>query len=251
MKQKTDYKWLLAIVAVLVLAIVFADPIKNFVQFQIKMQSLRTLYIQLASAFDQKRWSDYYDLSLQSAKRYVSRDQFANYMTNHSAYSSKSTINNTNITENTGTVSSTIVLCLSLDCSGGNKKVETLEKTYIYENGKWKTPPENEPSEKALNNAEIAFTNNSKEKINDGIQTWSRYGVSSLNYAIHNYALYLDQNPEELTKLANYNEQYKKKKTVIRQIPLPEYNPPRLQIKQPQQTNCYPNGVGGFNCTTY
>jgi hypothetical protein len=251
MKQKTNYKWLLAIVAIFILSILLADPIKNLVDSQIKKNSLRTLYTQFSYAFDRKQWSNYYELSLQSAKRFVSRDQFSNYMTNHSAYSSQTTINSIDVKENIGKVSSTVVLCLSSDCSSNNKKVETLEKTFIYENGKWRTPPENEPSENALNNAEIAFTNNSQEKIDEGIQIWSRYGVNNLNYAIYNYALYLEQNHEELIKLSKYNEQYKNKKTATRQIPLPEYNPPRLQIKQPQQTTCYPNGVGGFNCTTY
>lgn len=257
MKQKTDYKWLLAIVAVFVLAILLADPIKSFIQRQIKKQSLRTFYTQLSRAENQKQWSTLYDFLPNSTRRFVSRDQYVRSQSSNPniPYSSQTVVNRMEINGDNGTVNRTKTMCRTSDCTGNNKTVDTSDKIYIYKNGKW-SMLENEPSEKALSIAYFMYANSgSKTNQQNAINKWSNYGVVTADYAVHNFALSLDNDSSEMVKAENWVEEYKanQNKSVViqRQIPLPEFNPPRLQIKQPQQTNCYPNGIGGFNCTTY
>lgn len=247
---------LIALILIIATAVLF-DPVKNFVQLQIKKQSLRTFYTQLSTAENQKQWSTLYDFLPNSTRRFVSRQQFMNYAPKspNLPYSARTTVNSIVINGDIGKVNRTTIQCVTVECTGSNQKVDTSDRTYVFVKGKWNVP-ENEPTEKALSIAYFMYTNSgSKTNQQNAINKWSNYGVASADYAVHNFALSLDNDSSEMVKAENWVEEYKtnqnKRVVIQRQIPLPEFNPPRLQIKQPQQTNCYPNGIGGFNCTTY
>lgn len=259
-KTKTTHSplnYLLVVLLSIVAVIVFADPIKNFAQLQIKKQSLRTFYTQLSSAENQKNWSTLYDFLPNSTRRFVSRQQFMSYASKNPnlPYSARTTINSIEMNGDVGRVNRTTIQCLTAECTGVNQKVYTYDQTYVFVNGKWNVP-ESEPSEKALSLAYFMYANSgTKTDQQNAINKWSNYGVATADYAVHNFALFLDNDSAKMAETENWVENYKanqnKRVIIQKQIPLPEFNPPRLQIKTPQQTNCYPNGVGGFNCTTY
>lgn len=233
------------------------NPAKSFIQSQIKKQSLRTFYTKLSTAENQKNWSALYDFFPNSTKRFVNKDQYVIFQSKNPNifYSSKTVINNINVNGETGIVNRTKTLCLTSECTGNTKMVDTSDKTYVYKNGKW-SMLESEPSEKALSLAYFMYANSgTKTDQQNAINKWSNYGVTTADYAVYNFALFLDNDSTKMAETENWVENYKanqnKRVIIQKQIPLPEFNPPRLQIKTPQQTNCYPNGVGGFNCTTY
>lgn len=243
------------LLCVLLIVIVLLDPIKNFVKLQIKKQNLRTFYTQLSTAENQKQWSTLYDFLPNSTRRFVSRQQFMSYAPRNPnlPYSARTTINNIEINGDVGKINRTNIQCVTAECTGSNQKVDTSDRTYVFINGRWKIP-ENEPSEKALSLASFMSTISTKTEQQNAINKWSSYGVSNVDYAIHNFALFLDNDSIKMAETENWVENYKanqnKRVIIQRQIPLPEYKTPEM----PKTTRCHTTGFGQFantTCTTY
>ena len=260
-ENRSPLSYIIVALLLIVCTVVLADPIKNFVQLQIKKLSLRTYYTQLSTAENQKNWSSLYNFLPNSTKRFVSREQYVSFQSRNPnpPYSSKTTINRLSITGDNGIINRTTVQCLALDCTGTNQKIDTSDRTYIFQNGQWKMP-EIEPSEKALSLAYFMYANSgTKADQQKAVSNWGNFGVANADYSLHNFALSLDFSSDEMAKAENWVETFKanqnKPVVVQRQIPMPVYNPPRLVIPPAQQiktTHCTPDFFGGgVTCTSY
>lgn len=252
--------YILVALLLIIATVVLVDPIKKFVQLQIKKQSFRTFYNRISSANDKFDWSTVYDYLPTSTRKFVSKSQYVSKMQKYNPYSRSTVVHSFEIDNNTGKVSRTITTCLTQECTGTNKDVFNGEIQYIYNNGQWSIPDET-PTSKALENSAFIYSHSSKDDLATFVKNWSYYGVSTPDYMINNYALNLDQNPVLMAKVENWIENFKanqnKQVIIQRQIPLPEYNTPKLQVPQmqmPKTTHCYTTGFGQFasvNCTTY
>lgn len=235
---------------------VFGDNIKEFINIQTKKHSLREFYTQLSSAYDQKQWSDYYDFYPQSIKRFVPEYDFEFYFTNEKehTYSTRTIIQNIEINENIGKVTGKQIDCLSSDCTGSNQNMTEGSRTFIYENNKWKIPEE-EPSVEALSKSKYLITNELEENRIERIKNFSYFGYINLEYAIHNYAIYLDNNPEQMAAVDNWIETYKA--SLVRQNTRVVYLRPSVPmpatptIKPLERVTCRNIGNGSITCTNY
>lgn len=261
MKNNNQAKWPIVIIGILILALIFSNPVNDFLHAQIKKQSLRKFYTQLSTAENSKNWSALYDFLPNSTKRYISREQYVSFQSKkpNLPYSSKTTINNITITGDNGVINRTTIQCLTSDCTGTNRKVDTADRSYIYQNGQWKMP-EVEPSEKALNLAYFMYANSgTKTDQQKAVSNWSSFGVINADYAVHNFALFLDNDSSEMAKAENWVETYKanqnKPVVIQRQIPMPVFNEPKLVVPPAPQiktTHCTPDFFGGgVTCTSY
>lgn len=260
-KRQTPLNYLLIGLVVIVAAIVLSDPINNFVHAQLKSMSLRAFYTQLSTAENNKNWSMLYDFLPNSTRRYVSREQYVSFQSKkpNQPYSSKTTINSLTVNGDNGVINRTTIQCLTSDCAGSKRKVDTADRSYVYQNDRWKIP-EVEPSEKALNLAYFMYNNSgTKADQQKAVNNWGNFGIINPDYSVHNFAIVLDYDSSEMAKAENWVETYKanQNKPVIiqRQIPMPVYNPPRLVVPPAQQiktTHCTPDFFGGgVTCTTY
>jgi hypothetical protein len=166
-------------------------------------------------------------------------------------------INSIKIDGNSGVINRTITTCLSSNCTGSNQTVNKSEEIYIYENGEWKIP-EKEPSNRALSISSFEFTYGSGSEIDreNSIKNWCKYGIVDFDYAVYNYALFLDSNPEKMAKEENAIEAYKadqnrqaNTRTVIKYLPSFPMTVPTFSM--PKTTHCRPDYMGGVTCTTY
>lgn len=250
--------YVLIALLLIVITILLADPIKDFIQLQIKKQSLHSFYNRLASANDKFDWSAVYDYLPPSTKKFVSRDQYVGRLQKNTTFSRSTVAHSFEIDGNIGKVSRTITTCLTQECTGTNKDVFNGEIQYIYNNGQWSVPDEL-PTSKALENSAFLYSHLSQDDMATFVKNWSYYGVSTPDYMINNYALSLDQNPVLMAKVENWIENFKanqnKPVVIQRQIPMPVYNPPRLVVPRATQiktTHCTPDFFGGgATCTTY
>ena len=233
------------------------DSIKKTIQYQLKIFSLRQFHSNISNIEKQWNWSLYYEFLPNSTKKFVTRSQYINYMSNlKKPFSTNIVINNIKIDGDTGIINRTRIECATSSCNGNDKSIDTFDRVFFYTNGYWKIPEEI-PSDRALNISSFEFVEFvSETNKQNSIKNWGKYGVFNLNYAIYNFALSLDNNPEQMIKEENLIENYKADKnrqantrTVVKYLPSFPMTVPTFSM--PKTTHCRPDYMGGVTCTTY
>lgn len=229
-------------------------------QNEVKKQALGKFYNEIITAQDKQDWASLYKLVRQSVRDNVTEAQFtAHYseqMGKDKIVSRETRVNSIEVTGNTGTVNRTLITCLAKDCTGKNRTEENAIKPYEYVNGKWRIP-DPEPSERALKAANYGYQNSSKSDQNDLLNQYG-YGSDNSTFAVRNWAVYFDENLEELIRVETIVEQDKldKSRPIYNQQPAQIIQQPAPIINQPApiQQNTYPkhctsNTIGDYTYT--
>lgn len=237
------------------------EPVKVTGEAEIKKQALAKFYNEIITAQDKQDWASLYKLVRQSVRDNVTEAQFSAFYSEQPGkdkiVSRETIVNSIEVTGSSGIVNRTIVTCLAKDCTGKNRTEENARKPYEFVNGKWQIP-DPEPSERALKAANYGYQNSSKSDQNDLLNDFG-YGSDSSTYAVRNWAVYLDENLEELIRVETIVEQdkidrsrpiYNQQPAQIIQQPAPIINQPAPVIQQ--QTfpkNCTSNTIGNYTYT--
>ena len=222
---------------------------------EVKKQELTKFYNDISTAQENQDWSTIYDLAVPKfVKDNISKDQF---ITNQKMSANKDKIVSQNTIVNSvvvngddGIVDRTIVTCKTQECTGNNRKVDNAKKQYVYVNGKWQMP-DPKPSEKALTASSYIYMNVSATDQKKFISDYG-YGSNSTTFAINNFALFLDQYPDNLAITEAWidkNKAERSRPVVNYQPPAINYQPPAI-IQQPQNPiNCTSNTIGNYTYT--
>lgn len=217
-----------------------------------KKQDLENFYNEISEASDKQEWSKLYDLSPQSVKNNVTREEFVSNETSQAKKNNylfqKTTVNSIQVDGNKGTVDRTIIRgksdsCTSQVYSPTQKKtieipytdnpnciVDNDKREFEYVNGKWQRP-DPEPSERSLKAANYIYSNSSVSDQTSLLVNWG-YGFKNSSFAVRNLAVYFDGNLEELIRAETWVENSKAEKS------RPIYNQQPAQIiQQPAQQN--------------
>ena len=227
-------------------------------QTEVKKQALGKFYNEIITAQDKQDWASLYKLVRQSVRDNVTEAQFTAHYSEQvgkdKIVSRETRVNSIEVTGNSGIVNRTIITCLAKDCTGKNRTEENARKPYEFVNGKWQIP-DPEPSERALKAANYGYQNSSKSDQNDLLNDFG-YGSDSSTYAVRNWAVYLDENLEELIRVETIVEQDKldRSRPIYNQQPAQIIQQPAPIINQPapQQTfprNCTSNTIGNYTYT--
>lgn len=228
------------------------EPLKIVDETEVKKQALTKFYSELSSANDKKDWAKLYTLAPQSVRGNVTQDQYVSYqksIKNQPTYRS-TTVHSIKVDGNKGTVERTLVICVTKECIGDNRKEDKAKREYVYTDGSWQIP-DPEPSERASKAVAYLYVTMSEDEqkklIND-----NGYGSDSVSFATRNYAIFFDENPDKLVIL----EAWIDKNKAERNRPVVNYQPPAINIEQQapvvQQnspTNCTSNTIGSYTYT--
>lgn len=225
---------------------------------ELKKQALAKFYSQISTAQDNQDWASMYELVPQSLRNYLTREQYISYQKSliggqrrgFSVSQQKfidltqnTLVNSIEVNGDIGIVDRTIITCSTKECIGIDRKEDNAKKSFIYTNGKWQIQ-DPQATSKALEVASYMYTNTSesdKKYLKDNFG----YGTSSAPFITKNYALFLDQNPEELALV----EAWIDKNKADRSRPVVNYQPPAV-IQQPVFPNhCTSNTIGNYTYT--
>ncbi len=202
-----------------------------------KKQALAKYYEEFSTAYDKQDWPTVYRFEPASIRENLTEAQYVAYnskririkladnrtgsigeeefdpslMTRLDQDSSKTIVNSIEVSGNSGTVNRTRVTCLTKDCLGENRKENNAQLSFVYVNGNWQKP-DSQPSERALKAVYYVF-NDINEKAQTDLLIKFSYGSNNYKFALSNWALYLDENMEELVSLETLIEKSKVEST--------------------------------------
>jgi len=226
-----------------------------------KKQALAKFYNEIITAQDKQDWASLYKLVRQSVRDNVSEAQFTAYFSEqpgeNKVVSKETIVNSIEVAGNSGVVNRTIVTCLAKDCTGKNRIEENARKPYEFVNEKWQIP-DPQPSERALKASNYAYEYSSKNDQNELLKNYG-YGSDISSFAIRNWAVYLDENLQELVRLETLIEKSKTERSrpvyyqqpaQIIQQPAPVINQQAPIIQQnTSPKHCTSNTIGTYTYT--
>ncbi len=222
-----------------------------------KKQKLSELYQKIISALEKQDWSTVYDLDTSSSfKTFISKGEYVEHekarLSGTKIISEKYKINSIQVTNNKGVINRTETVCREEGCSSGDlSSAFTANVEFSYINEAWQRAQEEKPSERALKAVSYAYENTSQSEKKEIIV---RFGDSydTPIYAVHNWAILLDSDLQELIRIETINEKDKAERS------RPIYNPQPAQVIQQaapviqQNTSpkhCTSNTIGNYTYT--
>lgn len=169
---------------------------------KLKEKALIGLATQIVGFVNNQDWANLYDKGAsKTLQNYVTKEQFVsswtNALKNGDFYSKHFIITGNHINGDKGTVDETIVICVTKNCTGDNRKEIPAPTNFIYVNGVWAVADDQKPSDKAMSLAAELYTIAPLSGQQIIMKGWGD-GFNSVPYAVFNWASWLDQNPAEI-----------------------------------------------------
>jgi len=225
-------------------------------EIRLKKEALGNFYQQLRKAENDKDYEKLYEILKLTLGTWVTKEEFVTNEKNKDIkkpiLSSETIVHDIKVDNDLGVVDRTIINCYSEECSGTDRVENHTTRKYFYINGEWISPPDKEPSERAMKITSYILVNTSDAVKNKFLDLYS-YGTNRNDVTIHFHALYLDENPEILT----YDETLMEKEKVNASRPIVNYQPPDINVQAPVQPqpvynnslNCTSNKIGNYTYT--
>lgn len=190
-----------------------ATEVKPLDDLAFKKQLLDKFANDIKVIIANKDWGSFYELQPQIIREAIAKDDYIEYLKinlESKYYSENTEITDIKIDGDKGTVYRQITYCTTQECEGNSKNIVDGTSEYEYINGKWQIPDPN-PSERAIQaatSAYIEFISGNKKEKSDFHDKYS-FGKESVGLAIRKYALWLDDNLEQLVYVEKVLEKKK------------------------------------------
>jgi len=195
------------------------------IDIESRKQALAEFYNRFSDAIDNKDWGIVYESTPQSIKAYITKDQFIAFQQKRTEtnepFSKDTIVNGVTVDGEKGYVDRTITICLTEECMGTNRLEDNAKKEYIFTNGKWhQLDPQ--PSERALTVATSVyydFVSKYKQIDKDSFLQKYSFGTGNEKLAIRQYAVWLDNDMQQLIVVEHTLNDLKAKNAVPTQAP--------------------------------